>query len=172
MRFFRLFIILFLILTPVISVTQQEVLAKVEVAGDGVLPEKLPEWDITESDYFAELKRTYGKKRNYERAKIKYLLGHTSTTNDYKFNRNGLIYDGKQTSLHLQRKYRKRLREIETAEQFINEIATKSSTSGRYYLALPDDGKAYHTAGILKYELKRLENFMDELMKDKTASKE
>lgn len=132
------------------------------MAAPGELPYGLPTREIRDSPYFAELDREYGKGLSYERAKIKYLLGHTAQS-DYSFDRNGRVYDSERTANHLRKKYRQRLEKIHTAQDFIDKVASISTESGRPYLALPGDGKAYRTGDLLNYELRHLETFMDDL---------
>jgi hypothetical protein len=74
-----------------------------------------------------------------------------------------MIYGGERTSRHLRKKYLQRIEKVKTAQDFIDKVASLSTASGRPYLALPGDGRAYRTGDILNYELKCLENFMDEL---------
>ena len=127
----------------------------------GALPPNHPNVGIPSSPHFAELERTYGKGLAYERAKIKYLLGHTSRS-DYRFVRMDRVYDGPRTAKHLRKKYLQRFDEVKTARDFIDKVASISTGWGRPYLALPGDGFAYPTGDILHYELARLEAFMDE----------
>lgn len=127
------------------------------------LPDPKPDWDIAASPFLPELKREYGNGISYERAKIKYLLGHTSLSK-YQFVRMDYVYNGERTAQHLRKKYRQRFDEIVTAQDFIDDIASISTGWRRPYLALPGDGLAYSTGDILSYELSRLEAFIDEEM--------
>lgn len=136
--------------------------ARYRLAAPGELPEPMPNREIQRSPYFAELNREYGKGLSYERAKIKYLLAHTSRS-EYSFVRMGWVYDGERTARHLRKKYRERIDTVSTAQDFIDKVASISTASGRPYLALPGDGKAYPTGDLLNYELRRLETFMDDL---------
>jgi hypothetical protein len=122
----------------------------------------MPNGEIQKSPYFAELNHEYGKRLSYERAKIKYLLGHTSRS-EYFFVRMGWVYNGERTARHLRKKYLQRIDTVSTAQDFIDKVASVSTASGRPYLALPGDGKAYPTGDLLNYELRRLEAFMDDL---------
>lgn len=133
------------------------------LAPDNALPDGGKSWDIRQSPYFQELKAAYGKDDEYERAKIKYLLGHTRIS-PYKFVRNGCEHDAAATEKHLRKKYLREYESIVKARDFINQIASASSASGRSYLALPGDGNAYPTGTILLYELERVEEFMDREM--------
>jgi hypothetical protein len=136
--------------------------ARYQLAKPGEIPASLPNLDIQTSSYFAELKREYGKGLVYERAKIKYLLGHTSES-AYQFVRMDVVYGGERTAKHLRKKYQQRFSEIKTAQEFIDKVASISKDWGRPYLALPGDGRAYRTGDILNYELKRLDAYMDKL---------
>jgi len=150
------FLLLLLGLVPVVSGCAT---ASYAVAPLGALPNPIPDLSIPASPHFAELQRTYGKGISYERAKIKYLLGIIKALS-YQFHRNGLVYNSTKTAKHLQVKYRKRIKNIQTARDFINQVASISTVSGRPYLALPGDGMAYRTGDLLNYELSRLETYM------------
>jgi len=135
-------------------------------AAPGALPPDLPNLDIQNSPYFASLKRDYGKGLAYEQAKIRYLFGLTLESK-YLFDRNGQVYNSEKTVRHLRRKYTHRINRILTAQEFIDEVASISNTSGKPYLVVPGDGLAYQSRDVLNYELKRLEAFMDNYMKNK-----
>lgn len=142
--------------------------ARYEIAAPGALPD-LPEWDIEGSDHFAELQRTYGKGLPYERAKIKYLLEQTHKSN-YSFIRMDHVYDSVITAKHLRKKYMQRFGEIRTARDYIDKVASISTGWRRPYLMLTAEGIAYPTGDILKYELNRLENFMDGFNKPRESN--
>jgi len=127
------------------------------------LPGNLPDTPFEESPYFAQLIRTYGNGHAHEHAKILYLLDSTRETN-FQYIRNGFYYDSNTTMRHLRKKYKQRLDRIRTAQQFIDDVASLSSQTGRPYLAVPGDGHAYPTGPILQYELDRLEAYLDQQM--------
>lgn len=97
----------------------------------------------------------------YERAKIDFLLEAISESS-FEYDRNGISYNAEQTVNHLRKKYRKKMREIKTAEDFIRKIATRSEVTGRRYLAIPGNGYAYYSSDLLYYRLVQLEKFLDE----------
>lgn len=68
------------------------------------------------------------------RTEINYLLGYIERS-DCRFYRNGVWYDSKQAQAHLRRKYHVLAARdlIETAEDFIERAATRSSMSGEAY---------------------------------------
>ena len=127
----------------------------------GELPPNMPDRAIDQSPIFPELVLRYGKGLTYERTKIKFLLSETRNS-PFQFDRNGYQYDAEITANHLSKKYRQRFDKIKTAREFIDHIASISSKSGRYYLALPGDGRAYPTGGLLDYDLERLEEYMSQ----------
>jgi hypothetical protein len=73
---------------------------------------------------------------------ISYLLGYIGQSG-CRFYRNGVWYDSKQAQVHLRQKYdflaaRDRIR---TAEDFIEQAATKSSMSGKAYAIKCNSGQ-------------------------------
>jgi hypothetical protein len=65
-------------------------------------------------------------------AEIDHLLGFIASS-PCRFVRNGEEYDAADARAHIARKYNYAKRWIQTAEQFIEYTATKSSTSGQSY---------------------------------------
>jgi hypothetical protein len=68
-------------------------------------------------------------------AEVEYLLGAVANSG-CEFNRNGQWYDPQTASAHLRAKYNAlvALGRLVAATDFIDEVATKSSISGRVYL--------------------------------------
>lgn len=116
----------------------------------------MPQTDLSEHPLYAKLKESADDPEKQERVKIEYLLMMTESS-DFEFDRNGVRYDGKKTAQHLRKKYRKAFRNVTTARDFIDGIATRSSMSGRNYMAFPGNGYAYNCHELLNYELSRLE---------------
>lgn len=123
------------------------------------VPTNMPNHSIGESPLHQRLVKSYGHGLTHERIKIDYLVQEVKSC-PFTFVRNGLSYDGKKTAKHLLKKYRKRVAEIRSARQFIDEIATKSSMSGKRYLADTGDGHVYYAANLLYYELDRVEAYL------------
>lgn len=67
-----------------------------------------------------------------ENEEIEFLLSYVANS-DCTFLRNGDVHEAKEASKHLERKYDHVRSRINTAEDFINKIAAKSSLSGRLY---------------------------------------
>src|ERR1700687_517435 len=89
-------------------------------------------------------------------AEINYLLGFIERS-DCAFYRNGSWYDSKKAQAHLRSKYDiLALRnQIDTAEDFIEKVATKSSLSGQAYKVRCPGGVAVTTNHWLLDELTR-----------------
>ncbi|UCE89837.1 MAG: DUF5329 family protein [Pseudomonadota bacterium] len=75
-----------------------------------------------------------------------------------KINRNGKYHDGSEAISHIQKKYEYFKDRINTAEQFIEYSATKSTMSGKYYLVKCGDSQPFKTREWL---LKELENYRE-----------
>jgi len=72
------------------------------------------------------------------------------------FIRNGARHDASAGADHLRLKLRRGAKYAKTAEDFIANLATKSSWSGKPYLVEHVDGKQEHLSAWLLRELKRL----------------
>ncbi len=68
----------------------------------------------------------------FERQRIEALLRHVEAAT-VVFIHEGVEYDGAEAAAHLRRKYAPAQDEIQTLEQFIQEIGSRSSTTGRPY---------------------------------------
>src|SRR5262245_32486185 len=76
-----------------------------------------------------------------ERDKIESLLKHVEGLRDVKFVRNGMPYDASTAVTFLRRKWQSESGNVKTAADFIDKVASKSSTSGQPYLIRFKDGK-------------------------------
>ena len=76
-----------------------------------------------------------------------------------RFQRNGSWHDAAEARAHLQRKYDYLLKKdkVDSAEQFIDRAASRSSLSGRAY-RVECDGKEQDAASWFNGKLKRLRN--------------
>lgn len=75
-----------------------------------------------------------------EREKIDHLLTRLESS-DAIFIRNGSDYSGKDAASHLRRKLKSAGSRITTAREFIDALASKSSSSGKDYQVRTPDGK-------------------------------
>jgi hypothetical protein len=87
-----------------------------------------------------------------ERERIESLLKAIETSG-LVFVRNGSDHDGPAAAKHLRRKLDAAGDRVRTAEEFIDGIATKSSTSGEPYLVRLADGSTVELASWLRSRL-------------------
>ncbi|MEX1230595.1 MAG: DUF5329 family protein [Planctomycetaceae bacterium] len=93
-----------------------------------------------------------------ETEKITALIDHVENLEKTKFIRNGSAYDAKTAADFLRRKWKSRKSKIKTANDFIEQVATKSSISGKPYLIRFDDGNETKSGEYLREQLKTLED--------------
>ena len=76
-----------------------------------------------------------------EKEKIEALLSSIEHLKNAKFYRNGTLYDAPTAAKHLWLKLSKAGDDIKTAQEFIEQIASKSSVTGQDYKIIFSDGK-------------------------------
>ena len=103
------------------------------------------------------LQRTSAAEPLGEKQKIEALIKHVEALNDTKFVRNGVEYDAESAGKFLRAKWAANESEIKTAKDFIEKIASASSTTGMPYLIRPKDGKEIKSGEFLLAKLKKLE---------------
>lgn len=81
-----------------------------------------------------------------EQKKIEYLLHEVENLQGARFWRNGSSYSAKAAAEHLRMKYRKAGSAVKSAKDFIDKIASKSSTSGKAYQIELASGKKIDTS--------------------------
>lgn len=92
-----------------------------------------------------------------EMVRIERLLSHIGTRRDIRMVRNGQAYDTDMATTFLRRKLSSMGDDIKTAEEFIERIATRSSTSGQLYWVRLADGRDVPAGDFLRVELVRLD---------------
>lgn len=92
-----------------------------------------------------------------ERARIDRLIAYVAAQKDIKFVRNGSAYSAADAAKFLRGKFDKMGEHVNTAQQFIDEIGTRSSTSGQPYQIRFADGRSLPAAQFLGDELKRMD---------------
>jgi hypothetical protein len=93
-----------------------------------------------------------------ESDKIQFLLNELDKPNsNLRFIRNGIEYSGKEAKDHMQKKLDYAGNKIKTVEDFINQIATKSSITGNLYYILFPNGTKMESAKWLRETLKDIE---------------
>ena len=93
----------------------------------------------------------------HEQTRIEKLIRFVETQKDMKFVRNGTEYTCADAGRFLRGKLEAMGREVTTAREFIERIASKSSMSGQPYQVKFADGKTMLASQFLSEELKRIE---------------
>jgi len=91
-----------------------------------------------------------------ERDRVERLISYVESHTDVAFVRNGTAYDSKDAATFLREKMNAMGDRVTTAQQFIEQIATRSSMSGEPYMIRHPDGRTEHSAKFLGDELKRM----------------
>ena len=93
-----------------------------------------------------------------EQARIDKLIRHVELQRGLVFIRNGSEYTCEQAAKFLRGKMEAMGKEVSTARDFIERIATKSSMSGKPYQIRLADGTVMPAGHYLHEELKRIES--------------
>ena len=89
-----------------------------------------------------------------ETAKIQYLIASIGELNGAKFIRNGSEYEAQVAASHLRLKLKAAGAKVNTAEDFIQYCASKSSISGEPYLIRLADGTTLKSEVFFRNKLK------------------
>jgi Family of unknown function (DUF5329) len=92
-----------------------------------------------------------------EQARIDRLIEFIELRKDVKFVRNGSEYSCEDAARFMRGKMKAMGEHVSSAQQFIDQIAAKSSTTGQPYLIRFADGKTIPSAQFLADELKRMD---------------
>lgn len=92
-----------------------------------------------------------------EQARIDRLIHYVATRKQMVFVRNGKDYSFREAALFLRAKYAKMGEHVTTAAQFIDQIASRSSTTGELYKVRLADGRLLPAAKVLREELARMD---------------
>jgi hypothetical protein len=92
------------------------------------------------------------------KAKIEALIKHVESLDDASFVRNGSAYSAKNAAKFLRGKWDAKRKEIRSPAEFIEKVATKSSTTGKPYLIRFKDGSEVSCGAYLTGRLKKLES--------------
>ena len=92
-----------------------------------------------------------------EQVRIDRLIEYVRSRHDVIFVRNGSDYSCEDAADFMRGKMKAMGGHVSTAQQFIDEIATKSSMTGQPYTARLTDGKTMPLAQFLGDELKRMD---------------
>jgi len=92
-----------------------------------------------------------------EMARINHLIDAVGAHADIRFIRNGKEYSSAQAVEFLHGKLQWRLDKVRTVDDFIDQIGTRSTTSGDTYSVRLPSGKTLPSAEFLRLELARIE---------------
>jgi hypothetical protein len=90
-----------------------------------------------------------------EQARIDALIAGIEAERELGFVRNGRVYTSAEAARFLREKQRAMGAQVLTAEDFIERIASRSSTTGRSYLIRGADGREQPAADYLRARLGR-----------------
>jgi hypothetical protein len=93
-----------------------------------------------------------------ETMQIEALIARLEGMSDAAFIRNGQAYDSATAAEFFRRKWRQQAAEIRSVEDFIEKVASFSSTTGRPYLIRFSDGREIPCSDVLCAELSKLRN--------------
>lgn len=88
-----------------------------------------------------------------EKSRIEGLIQHIEGLSDAKFIRNGKSYDSRNAAKFLRGKWESKAKEIKTAAEFIDKVASVSGTTGKPYLIRFKDGREVECGAYLRKEL-------------------
>ena len=94
---------------------------------------------------------------NSEKQKIETLIKQVASLKDAKFVRNGSAYNADSAAIFLRRKWQANESNVKTARDFIDKVASFSSTSGKPYLIRFKDGSESQSRDFLLSQLKKLD---------------
>lgn len=92
-----------------------------------------------------------------ETQKIERLIAHVGKLDGAKFVRNGVEYDAASAARFMRAKWEAMGADVKTAAEFIEKIASKSSTTGKPYLIRFADGKERKSSEYLTEQPELLE---------------
>jgi len=92
-----------------------------------------------------------------ERARIDRLIRYVESRTDVQFMRNGSAHDSREAAKFLRGKLDAMGDRVTSAKQFIEQIASKSSSSGEPYLIRFADGRTQTAYHFLVEELRRID---------------
>jgi hypothetical protein len=101
-----------------------------------------------------------------EKGKIEALIKHLENLKDATFIRNDSHYEAKTAARFLHGKWQAEEKKIKTAMDFIEKVASVSSTSGKPYVIRFKAGREVKCGEYLRDELKKLEKVKPEKPRD------
>jgi hypothetical protein len=99
----------------------------------------------------------WGQPAPAEQQRIDRLIDAVGQHKDLRFLRNGREYTAAQAADFLRGKLKWRVEKVKTMQDFIDEVGTRSTTSGDPYFVRLADGRVLPSAEFLREELRRIE---------------
>ena len=128
-----------------------------------------PSWETSRA--FQKAVQSEAGSRAFEQARIDYLLEQVSNS-PYNFIRNGQSYSGKRAWVHFKWKYFLNVKQVKTAEEFIDRVATYSKMSGDPYLVQWPDKSRHPLHPLLVNELRLFDQQVETKRKLTTQTSE
>jgi hypothetical protein len=100
---------------------------------------------------------TWAEPTPAERTRIERLIDAVAQRKDIVFVRNGKQYTATQAADFLRGKLQWNLDKVHTMKDFIEQVGTRSTTSGEAYRVRLADGRSLTSAEFLAQELRRIE---------------
>jgi len=91
---------------------------------------------------------------NIEKKKIEFLICSVENLKGAKFIRNGTEHDGKEAAEHLRMKLQNAGSKVQTADDFIRLLASKSLISGKPYMIRSANGETINSEQYFREKLK------------------
>jgi hypothetical protein len=92
-----------------------------------------------------------------ETKKIELLIEKVERMEGAKFLRNGALHETAEAAEHLRRKWKAAGDRIKTADEFVEHLASKSSTTGKPYEIQMPDGSVVSSGPYLRERLREIE---------------
>jgi len=93
-----------------------------------------------------------------EKERIEYLINHLESMKDATFIRSDKEYDARTAAFFLRSKWQMNKDKVRTSEDFIEKIASRSSTTGKPYKIRMNNGKEIECRDYLDILLKEKYN--------------
>lgn len=128
-----------------------------------------PQLDIQTSPAFEKALRAGNDTHKLEAARIEYLLERIRLS-PYNFIRNGSRHNGTRAWLHLKWKHFRIRKQVKTAEDFIQKVASGSKASGNPYMIEFEDRKQVPLKTIFLNELRSFDQAVKDTVQSETPT--
>lgn len=158
----------FLVYFTFVALSFMSLLPHLANASQSAATNPLPRLSLTNNEakdnrFFKKLLVT-NNPQMIEKNKIMYLIDRMRKS-PYSFERNGEVHPSAKAANHLMMKYAYVKNRVKTVEQFIDHLASKSSTTGKQYHVIVSQEEKYPAGEILYNEL----GFLEEALKSQLS---